>query len=326
MVTAPKLAPLGPEELIELAQSRLKLRQYSRRTVTAYVGWIRRFIVFSGGTHALGEAEVSAFLTDLAQQKRVSASTQNQAVAALLFLFIRVLKQELLWLDSFVHANRGQKQPVVLSRGEVADVLGVLSGTPHLISALLYGSGLRLLEALRLRAKDIDFDSLSLSIRSPKGRVDRVTVLPHKLVQPLQRHLVMVTLQHEVDLEEGNGSVELPHALDRKYPSAAKEWPWQWVFPASRHYTADDGQRRRHHYHESAMQRKIRSAVLEAGIKKHATSHSLRHSFATHLLESGSDIRTIQKLLGHRDVRTTMIYTHVLNTGPMGVRSPLDRQ
>ena len=255
----------------------------------------------------------------------MSASTQNQALAALLFLYRVVLGIELKWLDEMVRAKRPQRLPVVLTRREVRALLERLRGTTWLMASLLYGSGLRLLECARLRVKDVDFERGEILVRDGKGRKDRVTMLPASVKAPLRVHLAQVRQMHADDLRHGLGAVELPDALALKYSNASREWGWQWVFPASRHYVvAATGERRRHHLHETVLQRAVKQAAQEAGIAKPASCHTLRHSFATHLLEAGQDIRTIQELLGHRDVSTTMIYTHVLNRGGLGVRSPLD--
>jgi integron integrase len=273
----------------------------------------------------MGEPEVTAFLSHLATHRRVSASTQNQALSALLFLYRAVLHRELDWLDDLVRAKRPARLPTVLTRSEVNALLRQLDGTVWLVASLLYGAGLRLLEAMRLRVKDIDFDRNEITVRDGKGRKDRVTLLPAAASEPLRLHHEKVQRQHERDLANGLGYVALPDALSRKYPSAAREWPWQWVFPATSHYCdTETGQRRRHHLHESVIQRAVKEAARRANLAKPATCHTLRHSFATHLLESGYDIRTIQELLGHTDVSTTMIYTHVLNRGGRGVKSPLD--
>jgi len=274
----------------------------------------------------MGAAEVAEFLTSLAVEDKVAASTQNQALSALLFLYRDVLGVELPWLDDVVRAKRPQYLPVVLTREEVRTLLGRLDGVPRLMAILLYGAGLRLLECCRLRVKDVDFATNQLMIRDGKGRKDRVTMLPAAVKAALAAHIERVRQQHQADLCQGAGWVELPGALVRKYPTAGREWGWQWVFPATRIYVDRvSGQRRRHHLHESVLQRAVKDAVRAAGIPKLATCHTLRHSFATHLLEDNHDIRTVQELLGHRDVSTTMIYTHVLNLGPAGVRSPADR-
>jgi integron integrase len=313
--------------LLDQVRDALRVRHYSRRTESAYIGWIRRYILFHGKRHPadLGAAEVSRFLSFLAVEGRVTASTQNQALAALLFLYQAVLGVDLPWLDDLVRARRPQRLPVVLSREEVHAVLMALRGMPRLMVVLLYGSGLRLLECARLRVKDVDFAEHQIVVRAGKGARDRATLLPAAVEPVLHRHLERVRQQHDRDLRIGAGWVEVPHALGRKYPSAGREWAWQWVFPATRIYREPvTGQRRRHHLHETVVQKAVRCAVREAGLSKPASCHTFRHCFATHLLEDGYDIRTVQQLLGHRDVRTTMIYTHVLNRGPAAVRSPLD--
>jgi integron integrase len=273
----------------------------------------------------MGGPEVSAFLTWLAVHRKVSPSTQNQALAALLFLYRNVFEVELPWMDSVVRAKQVRRLPVVLSREEVRAVLARLHGVHYLQASLLYGAGLRLRECCRLRVKDLDLMRRELSVRHGKGGKDRVTMVPAGLVPPLRVHLEEVQAKHERDLQRGDGWVELPGALEAKYPNAARSWPWQWVFPATRTYVhAPTGRRRRHHLHETSLQRAMTRAVRAAGLSKPATCHSLRHSFATHLIEDGYDIRTVQELLGHKDVNTTMIYTHVLQRGAGGVRSPLD--
>jgi integron integrase len=317
-----------PPRLLDRVRAGLRARHYSPRTEKAYVGWIRRFILFHSKRHPdeMSSVEVGAYLSNLASEAKVSASTQNQALAALLFLYQQVLGRELEWLGDLVHAKRPKHVPVVLGRQEVRDVLAHLQGSEWLVCALLYGAGLRLLEALHLRVKDIDLDRREITVRCGKGQKDRRTVLPSALIEKLRSHLATVKAQHEADLALGAGAVVLPEALARKYPSAPREWIWQWVFPATRTYT-DPATRdvRRHHLHETVIQRAVRKAAIAAHITKPVTPHTLRHSFATHMLEDGYDIRTIQELLGHRDVSTTMIYTHVLNRGASGVRSPLDR-
>jgi integron integrase len=314
--------------LFDRVREALRSRHCSRRTEKSYVAWIRRFILFHGKRHPadLGAAEVSQFLSTLATRDNVSASTQNQALSALLFLYRHVLQVDLPWLDNVVRAKRSERLPVVLTRDEVRAVIRELQGPPRLMAILLYGSGLRLLECARLRVKDVDFAANQIIVRAGKGDRDRVSMLPTAVKTDLVRHLEMVRRQHEADLRLGAGWVELPWALARKYPHAGREWPWQWVFPATRFYVhRATGQRRRHHLHESVLQRAVKEAVRRAGLPKRATCHTFRHSFATHLLEDNYDIRTVQELLGHRDVSTTMIYTHVLNRGPAGVHSPADR-
>jgi integron integrase len=300
----------------------------SPRTEEAYVEWMRRFYEFHGRRDPalLGPEEVTAFLNDLATRGGVAASTQNQALAALLFLYGEVLGIDLPWLDGLVRAKGPKRLPVVLSREEVRGVLSKMEGVPKLMATLLYGSGLRLLECCRLRVKDVDFSRNQIVVRSGKAEKDRATMLPAVIKRPLVPHLEGVRRQHDRDLAAGAGWVELPDALARKLPSAGREWAWQWVFPATRTYL-DRGtsQRRRHHLHETVLQDAVRRAALAARIPKRVTCHAFRHSFATHLLEDGADIRTVQELLGHEDVATTMIYTHVLDRGPAGVRSPADR-
>lgn len=320
------LEPSRPR-LLTRVRSCIRTRRYSPRTEKAYVGWIKRFIFFHGVRHPdqMGEPEIRLFLSDLALRQRVSASTQNQAFSALLFLYREVLGRRLEGLDETLRAKRPDRVPVVLTRDEVAAVLARLSGAPWLMASLIYGSGLRILECCALRVKDIDFARRELTVRDGKGRKDRITLLPARLVQPLRAHLERVHRQHVQDLAADAGRVALPDSLALKYPHADTDWTWQWVFPATRSYRDPAFTRRcRHHLHETVLQRAFHVAVRTAGIAKHATCHTLRHSFATHLLEAGYDIRTIQELLGHADVSTTMIYTHVLNRGGLAVRSPLD--
>ena len=305
----------------------LSSRHYARRTIGTYERWLRRFLRFHQRRHPreMGGPEINAFLTHLAVEEHVSASTQNQALAALLFLYRRVLNVDPGDLEGVVRARRPTRLPVVLSVVEARAVLQQLEGASALVSGLLYGSGLRLMEALRLRVQDIDFVACQVMIHSGKGNKDRVTVLPQNLMEPLQIHLQEVRRLHRQDLAAGWGQVPLPNALARKYSSASREWMWQWVFPqVTRWRNRESGEQGRHHLDPSVIQRAVRSAVQAAGISKHASCHTFRHCFATHLLERGSDIRTIQELLGHSDVKTTMIYTHVLNRGPAGVTSPAD--
>ncbi len=314
--------------LRELVHEAARRRYFSRRTEEAYVHWIKRFIYFSGRRHPveLGEAEVTAFLNHLAGERHVAASTQNQALSALLFLYKEVLGRELAWLDGLQRASRPPRLPAVLTRTEVERLLAALQGTKWLIASLLYGSGLRVMECLRLRVKDVDLEYRQILVRDGKGEKDRVTMLPEKLVEPMRAHLEHVRMLHARDLRDGYGEARLPYALARKYPRAGREWCWQYVFPsATRSADPDDGAIRRHHLDESVPQRAVKEALRASGVAKHASCHTLRHSFATHLLEAGYDIRTVQELLGHADVSTTMIYTHVLNKGGRGVRSPLDQ-
>jgi len=316
-----------PPKLLDRVRHELRRRHFSPRTEEAYAGWARRYILHHGKRHPadMGEREVSEFLTSLATVRRVGPSTQNQALAALLFLYHEVLSIKLPWLEKVVRAKRPPKLPVVLTRAEVSAIMDSLSGTPRIMAALMYGAGLRLMECCRLRVKDLDLARGEVIVRDGKGWKDRVTMLPATLREPLAAHLRAAQHLHQEDLRRGWGHVELPDALGIKYPNASREWAWQWVFPATRRYhDAPTRQWRRHHLHESVLQRLVKEAVRKAGITKRATCHSLRHSFATHLLEEGYDIRTIQELLGHSDVATTMIYTHVLNRGGRGVRSPLD--
>ncbi|HEB90289.1 MAG TPA: integron integrase [Deltaproteobacteria bacterium] len=306
----------------------MRLRHRSPRTEAAYWGWIVRFILFHDRRHPreMGAPEIAEFLSMLASERKVSASTQNQALCALVFLYREVLEKKLGPLDDLVRARVPRSLPVVLSVREVSALLDRLEGTHRLMATLLYGSGLRLLECARLRIKDIDFEARHVVVRSGKGNKDRITLLPDRLRNDLPAHLDRVREQHQRDLRAGAGHAALPHALARKYPGASREWPWQWIFPATRIYTdRETGQRHRHHLDASVLQRAVRRAVLEARIPKKAGCHTLRHSFATHLLQAGTDIRTIQKLLGHADLRTTMIYTHVVESGPFGVTSPADR-
>lgn len=313
-----------PPKLPDQVRDRLRVKHYSIRTETQYLQWIRRFILFHDKRHPkeMGATEIEAFLTHLAVEGSVAASTQNQALSALLFLYREVLGINLPWLDGIVRAKRPQRLPVVLTRQEVSGVLDRMQG---LMARLLYGTGMRLMECVRLRVKDVDFERAEIVVRDGKGAKDRVTMLPQSLIQPLQDHLRWRRKRFEDDKSQGKAAVYMPDALDRKYPNAATEWAWQYVFPAAG-FSIDprSNAERRHHIDEKALQRAVKKAVQAGGLSKPATPHTFRHSFATHLLQSGYDIRTVQELLGHADVATTMIYTHVLNKGGRGVTSPLD--
>jgi len=314
-------------KLLDQYRERLRIKHYSLRTEQAYLHWVRRFIYFHSKRHpaGLGGPEVERFLSHLATEGRVSASTQNQALAALLFLYREVLGKELPWLDGVVRAKRPARVPVVLSENEVRALLAQLDGKRWLVAALLYATGMRLLEGLRLRVKDVDFERREITVRDGKGARDRRTMLPERLIEPLRSHLARVKVLHERDLAEGFGDVYLPFALSRKYPRAGRSWAWQYVFPSgSRSNDPLDGTVRRHHLDEKVVQRAVLEAARKAGLAKPVSPHVLRHSLATHLLESGYDIRTVQELLGHKDVSTTMVYTHVLNKGGRGVKSPFD--
>lgn len=317
-----------PPRLLDRMREKLRVKHYSIRTEQSYLDWVRRYIRFHGMKHPseLGAQAVEAFLTALAVKGNVAASTQNQAKSALLFLYRDVLGIELPWLQGVVSAKRPQRLPVVLTRDETTRLLENMTGVPGLVARLLYGSGMRILEGVRLRVKDLDLARGAILVRDGKGGKDRVTILPRRLEEPLKLQLEFARTLHAKDLADGFGSVYLPHALERKYPNASREWPWQYVFPADR-ISVDprSGIRRRHHLDEQWVQRAMRDSLRATRIAKPATPHTLRHSFATHLLEAGYDIRTVQELLGHSDVRTTMIYTHVLNRGGRGVLSPLDR-
>ena len=305
----------------------MRFKRFSFRTEGTYWDWIKRFILFHGKRHPreMGQAEVTAFLTHLAAQRNVAASTQNQALSALLFLYRDVLKVQLDWIDGFERASRPPRVPVVLSKTEVQRVLAAVPSNYQLFCRLLYGTGLRLMEGLRLRVKDIDFERRQIVVRDGKGFKDRVTMLPESLVEPLRAQLIRAKALHERDLAAGLGAVMLPFALAQKYPNAEREWVWQWVFPsAATSVDPRGGARRRHHANETSIQRVMKEAIRASGISKAASCHTLRHSFATHLLESGYDIRTVQELLGHKDVCTTQIYTHVMQKPGLGVKSPLD--
>lgn len=318
----------GKPRLLDQVRDQIRLKHYSIRTERVYCEWIKRYVRFHNYRHPMemGAPDVEAFLSDLAVRRDVSASTQNQALAALLFLYKQVLKQDLPWLGEVVRAKKPARLPVVLSISEVQQILRQLDGVVGLIARLLYGGGLRLMEGVRLRVKDVDFSRKEIIIRDGKGQKDRVTVMPTSLVLPLRQHIARVRAIHQFELAEGRGDVYLPDALARKYPGAPFEWAWQYVFPAAG-LSVDprSGSVRRHHLDEKRVQRAFKRAVKASGLAKLATPHTLRHSFATHLLESWQDIRTVQELLGHADVKTTMIYTHVLNRGGLAVLSPLDR-
>jgi integron integrase len=314
--------------LFDEVRQRLRVNHYSVRTEKVYLGWIRRFILASGKRHPreLGAVEIEAFLTQLAVQGQVAANTQNQALSALLFLYREVLDLPLPWLENVVRAKRPQRVPTVLAREEVQRLLAQLDGRPWLLASLLYGTGLRLMECLRLRVKDVDFARNEITVRDGKGGKDRRTMLPRSLVEPLLREVERARALHVDDLDAGFGAVWLPHALARKYPNAPREFGWQYVFPsAQRSRDPRDGSERRQHFDDGILSRALKRAQQRAGIVKPVSAHTLRHSFATHLLETGYDIRTVQELLGHKDVATTQIYTHVLNRGAGGVLSPLDR-
>ena len=316
-----------PPRLLDRVADAAIARHLSANTRKTYIRWIRRFVLFNRKRHPrdMGVAEVNAFLTHLAVEGHVSASTQNQALSALLFLYGTVLEQSLGLLEGVVRAKRPKRLPVVLTPDEVSRVLARLEGVPLMVALLLYGAGMRLNEALTLRVKDLDFETNEITIREAKGNKDRISVLPQRLKTSLQRQMARNRVHHTNEVRDGRGCVQVPHALERKYPGIGQSWPWQWVFPAKGYYFDQElGRHFQYHYHETLMQKAMRAAVVSAGIEKRAACHTLRHSFATHLLMRGSDIRTVQELLGHNDVKTTMIYTHVLNRGGRGVTSPLD--
>ena len=315
-------------KLLDQLRDRIRLKHYSRRTEDVYLDWAKRYILYHNKRHPqeMGKKEVEEFLTFLATERNVAAATQNQAKAALQFLYKEVLEIRLPWLNEVEQAKKPKKLPVVLTEREVQTLLAHISPAFNLLARLTYGTGMRLLEALRLRVLDIDFERGEVLIREGKGAKDRVTMLPQSLKEPLQEHLKQVKRLHEQDLLKGHGEVWLSESVARKYPNAGRNWIWQYAFPSAR-LSVDprSGVTRRHHLDEKGLQRAVKQAALEAGLTKHVTPHTLRHSFATHLLQAGYDIRTVQELLGHKDVQTTMIYTHVLNKGGMGVTSPLDR-
>lgn len=324
----------GKPRLLDRVREAIRARHYSPRTEDAYIAWIKRFIFFHNKRHPaeMAEPEINAFLTHLAVKEKVSASTQNQALSALLFLYRHIIGREVGDLGEVVRARKPKRIPAVMTRDETKAVLAHLTGDKWLMASLMYGAGLRLMECLRLRVQDIDFARNEITVHDGKGGKDRITMLPELLKNPLQEHLRKVKAIHERDLAEGWGRVLMPDALDRKYPNAPKEWRWQWVFPQENRWkNSKTGEEGRHHIDESLVQKAVREAVSKAGLTKRTTCHTFRHSRVypalcgtTHLLESGYDIRTVQELLGHSDVKTTMIYTHVLNRGPSGVRSPMD--
>jgi integron integrase len=315
-----------PKLLTQLSQA-IRTRHYSRSTETTYVYWIKKFIFFHNVRHPkdMAEPEINAFLTHLAVKEHVSSSTQNQALCAIIFLYKYVLGHKIGDLGEVIRARKPVRLPVVMTRAEVKAVLENLKDDKWIIAYLMYGSGLRLMECLRLRVQDVDFNQNQITVRDGKGDKDRVTMFPESVKKPLAEHLNKVKKIHESDIEKGLGRVLLPDALTRKYPNASKEWRWQWVFPQNTlWHNIKTGERGRHHIHETLIQKLVKDAVAKAGLVKRATCHTFRHSFATHLLEDGYDIRTVQELLGHKDLNTTMIYTHVLNKGPSAVRSPAD--
>jgi integron integrase len=316
-----------PKKLLDRVRDRIRLKQYSHKTEQAYLNWIKRYILFHKKKHPkeMGAAELEKYLTYLATEQKVAASTQNQALSAILFLYKEVLKIPLETDFQFIGAKKPKRLPIVLSKKEVQKVLNRMTGTTKIIGQLLYGSGLRISEVVRLRVKNIDFEQRQILVRDGKGAQDRITMLPESVVEPLKTHLLSVKDLHQVVLQKGHGRVYLPNALARKYPNAEREWIWQYIFP-SKMITEnwEGGMMRRHHISPSTVQKAIHDAAAVTKMVKHVTPHTFRHSFATHLLEAGYDIRTVQELLGHKNVQTTMIYTHVLNRGPKAVRSPLD--
>jgi integron integrase len=314
-------------KLLEIVHNEICRRNYSIKTEQSYINWIKNFILFNNKKHPnlMGAKEIGDYLTFLAVKQKVSASTQRQALCALIFLYQKVLNIDVAKIQNITRAKRHQKIPVVFSKNEIINILAGLDGVKWLIACILYGSGLRLMECLRLRVKDIDFDYLQIIVRDGKGHKDRISLLPEKLIGPLQKQLKIVKIWHEKDLQLGFGSVYLPNALERKYPNANNEFSWQYVFPSGK-FSIDPrtGIKRRHHIDESVVQKAVKNAIKNANISKVGSCHTFRHSFATHLLENGNDIRTVQELLGHKDVSTTMIYTHVLQKGGLAVKSPLD--
>jgi integron integrase len=327
VINSAKVIPNPRAKLLDQVREVLRVKHYALRTEEVYVLWIKRYIFFHQKRHPreMGAAEVQAFLSDLAVTQKVSASTQNQALNALVFLYDQVLHIELGWMDNLVRAKRSTRLPLVMSRDEVRRVIASMSGTHQLLAKILYGTGLRLMECLRLRVKDIDFERNQIIVRNGKGDKDRATMLPESIKAAVREHLARVKILHEKDVVDGFGEVYLPDALERKFPYAARDWGWQWAFPSGRiSEDSRSGKKRRHHLHELILQRAVRQAVQLARIPKPISCHTFRHSFATHLLESGYDIRTVQELLGHAHVTTTQIYTHVMQKPGFGVKSPLD--
>ncbi len=327
MWQTPQLTQIEVQRILTKVREVLRVKHYSIRTEESYIRWIQYYLRFHQNQNPtrMGKPEAGKFLTHLAVQRNVAASTQNQALSAILFLYREVLEQPLEWLDNIEHAKRPARIPVVFTRTEIKAILQQLEGTKWIMANLLYGSGLRLMECIRLRVKDLDFGFKQILVRDGKGSKDRITMLPESLVKPLKEHLIRVKTLHDADLHEGYGAVYMPDALDRKYPNASRLWAWQYVFPSSK-LSIDPRSKRqqRHHVDENVLQRAVQEAIRRAGIHKPGSCHTLRHSFATHLLEDGYDIRTVQELLGHKDVETTMIYTHVLQKGARAVRSPSD--
>ncbi len=318
---------MSKPKLLDQVRTKIRYKPYSIRTEQAYLYWIKRYIFFHGKRHPqeMGAAEIEVFLSHLATERNVAASTQNQALNALLFLYKEVLQIQMPWIDNIKPAKQPSRLPVVFTVHEVQRTLTLLDGEKRVMAGLLYGSGLRLMECLRLRIKDIDFEYKQITVRDGKGQKDRLTMLPKKLIEQLHQQTEKASILHKQDLANGFGEVYLPNALERKYPNANKEFRWQYIFPADRISTDPrSGKQRRHHWSEQVLQRAVKKAIQKAGINKQGSCHTLRHSFATHLLESGYDIRTIQELLGHKSVETTMVYIHVLNKGGRAVSSPLD--
>lgn len=315
-----------PKLLTQLSQA-MRSRHYSRKTESTYIHWIKRFIFFHHVRHPkdMAEPEINAYLTHLAVKEHVSSSTQNQALCAIIFLYKYVLNRKIGDIGEVIRAKQSRYIPVVMTKDEVKAVVGNLTGDKKLMISLMYGTGLRLMECLRLRVQDIDFGRNEITVRDGKGAKDRITMLPESLKEPLRQHLVKTKSVHESDIKDGWGYVLMPYALDRKYPNAPRDWRWQWVFPQEKRWkNTKTGEQGRHHVHETLLQKAVKEAVMKSGIAKRIGCHTFRHSFATHLLENGYDIRTIQELLGHKDISTTMIYTHVLSKGGHGVRSPFD--